>query len=138
MTAGYRDVRPRDEDPNDHAAVAAMQARSEAVKADEAFRQAMLAAIAAEQECASTAVGREGAEVQSWRVTKEATAAFLGTVTEAVRGDFFRVALDSGHSVLAKPAGQLQVHHIRLAIGDRVKVEISPYDPGRGRIIQRL
>ena len=47
MTAGYRDFRARDEDPNDHAAVAAMQVRSEAVKADEAFRQAMLAAIAA-------------------------------------------------------------------------------------------
>src|SRR6516162_8971460 len=56
MTAGYRDFRPRDEDPNDHAAVAAMQARLEAVKADEAFRQAMLAAIAAGQECARTAV----------------------------------------------------------------------------------
>src|SRR5215469_12854573 len=56
MTAGYRDFRPRDEDPNDHAAVAAMQARSEAVKAGEAFRQAMLAAIAAGQECASTVV----------------------------------------------------------------------------------
>jgi hypothetical protein len=54
MTAGYRDFRPRDEDPSDHAAVAAMQARSEAVKADEAFRQAMLAA--AGQECAPTAV----------------------------------------------------------------------------------
>jgi translation initiation factor IF-1 len=79
-----------------------------------------------------------GAEVNSWRVMKEATASFLGTVTEAVRGDFFRVALDSGHSVLAKPAGKLQVHHIRLAIGDRVKVEISPYNPERGRIIQRL
>jgi translation initiation factor IF-1 len=69
---------------------------------------------------------------------KEATASFLGTVTEAVHGDFFRVALDSGHSVLAKPAGKLHVHHIHLAIGDRVKVEISPYDPERGRIIQRL
>jgi hypothetical protein len=56
MTAGYRDFRPRDEDPNDHAAVAAMEARAEAVKADEAFRQAMLAAIAAGQECARTAV----------------------------------------------------------------------------------
>ena len=50
MTAGYRDFRPRDEDPNDHASFAAMQARLEAVKADEAFRQAMLAAIAAGQE----------------------------------------------------------------------------------------
>ena len=39
MPAGYRDFRPRDEDPNDHAAVAAVQARSEAVKADEAFRE---------------------------------------------------------------------------------------------------
>jgi hypothetical protein len=37
MTAGYRDFRPRDEDPNDHAAVAAMQSRSEAVKADQGF-----------------------------------------------------------------------------------------------------
>ena len=55
MTAGYRDFRPRDEDPNYHASFAAMQARLEAVKADEAFRQAMLAAIAA-QECAQTAV----------------------------------------------------------------------------------
>jgi translation initiation factor IF-1 len=120
-----------------------MQARSEAVKADEAFRQAMLAAIAAGEECAPTAVsqqrgGHEGAEIHSWRLMKEASASFLGTVTEAVHGDFFRVALDSGHRVLAKPAGKLQVHHIRLAIGDRVKVEISPYDPERGRIIQRL
>ena len=55
MTAGYRDFRARHEDPNDHAAVAAMQVRSEAVKADEAFRQAMLAAIAAGQESAPTA-----------------------------------------------------------------------------------
>jgi hypothetical protein len=55
MTAGYRDFRPRDEDPNDHAAVAAMEARLQAVKADGAFRQAMLAAIAAGQECAPTA-----------------------------------------------------------------------------------
>jgi len=54
---------PRDEDPNDHAAVAAMQARSEAVKADEAFRQAMLAAIAAGQECAPTAVSTVGTKV---------------------------------------------------------------------------
>ena len=54
MTAGYRDFRPHDEDPNDHAAVAAMQARLQAVKADGGFRQAMLAAIAAGQECAPT------------------------------------------------------------------------------------
>ena len=56
MPAGYRDFRPRDEDPNDHASVAATQARSEAVNANKAFRQAMLAAIAAGQECARTAV----------------------------------------------------------------------------------
>ena len=69
---------------------------------------------------------------------KEATASFLGTVTEAGAVTFFRVALDSGHSVLAKPAGKLQVHHIRLTIGDRVKVEISRYDPERGHINRRL
>jgi translation initiation factor IF-1 len=66
---------------------------------------------------------------------KEASASFLGTVTEAVHGDFFRVALDSGHRVLAKPAGKLQVHHIRLAIGDRVKVEISPFGEVEYRIM---
>jgi translation initiation factor IF-1 len=87
-------------------------------------------------DCSQRRYGHEDAEVHSWRVMKEATASFLGTVTEALRGDFFRVALDSGHSVLAKPAGKLQVHHIRLAVGDRVNVEISPYDPERGRIIQ--
>ena len=82
--------------------------------------------------------GGHGAEIHSWRLMKEASASFLGTVTEAVHGDFFRVALDSGNSVLGKSAGKFQVHHIRLAIGERVKVEISSYDSERGRIIQQL
>src|SRR5262245_48599636 len=80
MTTGSRDFRPSDEDPNDHAAFAAPQERSEAVKEDEAFRQAMLAAIAAGQrmraDCGQHR-GHEGAEVHSWRVMKEATASFL-------------------------------------------------------------
>ena len=66
MTAGYRDFRPRDEDPNDHAAVAAMQARLQAVKADGAFRQAMLAAIAA-----SSAKARGGVPGQHIKIPPE-------------------------------------------------------------------
>ena len=70
-------------------------------------------------DCSQNRGAHEGAEVYSWRVMKEATASFLGTVTEAVHGDFFRVALDIGHRVLAKPAGKLQVPalSVKLSIG---------------------
>ena len=50
----------------------------------------------------------------------------------------FRVELDSGQSVLAKISGKMRKHYIRLLPGDRVKVELSPYDLSRGRITFRL
>jgi translation initiation factor IF-1 len=66
---------------------------------------------------------------------------FEGIVTKCGRGGFYTVeyALD-GHrgSVLAKRSGRLSVHHIRLTEGDRVRIEVSPYDPTRGRITRRL
>jgi translation initiation factor IF-1 len=64
-------------------------------------------------------------------------------VREAVKGAF-RVEIPSGkpgtpgHMVLAKPAGKLRLHNIKIVPGDRVKVEISPYDLSRGRITYRL
>lgn len=61
-----------------------------------------------------------------------------GEVVEALPSTMFRVQLDGGHSVLATISGKMRKHYIRLNPGDRVKVELSPYDLTRGRIIFRL
>jgi len=60
-----------------------------------------------------------------------------GTVEEALPNAMFRVRLDTGHQVLAHVSGKMRVHFIRILPGDRVKVELSPYDLTRGRIIYR-
>ena len=60
-----------------------------------------------------------------------------GTVLEAFSGPQFRVALDNGHTVLAYLAGKMRRHYIRVLLGDRVRVELSPYDLTRGRITYR-
>jgi translation initiation factor IF-1 len=61
----------------------------------------------------------------------------MGTVTEALKGTQFRVELDNGHEVLAYPCGKMRKYYIRLLLGDRVKIELSPYDLTRGRIVYR-
>lgn len=60
-----------------------------------------------------------------------------GTVVEALPNAMFRVELDAGHKVLAHLSGKMRVHYIRVLLGDRVKVELSPYDLVRGRIVYR-
>ncbi len=60
-----------------------------------------------------------------------------GTVTEALPNATFRVQLDSGHKVLAHVSGKMRMHFIRILPGDRVKLELSPYDLTRGRITYR-
>lgn len=60
-----------------------------------------------------------------------------GTVAEALANTCFRVKLDNGHLVTAHIAGKLRKHFIRIVPGDRVQLEISPYDLTRGRIIYR-
>ena len=60
-----------------------------------------------------------------------------GTVTEAFPGVKFNVKLDNGHEVLAYLCGKMRKHYIRIVLGDLVKLEISPYDINRGRIIYR-
>lgn len=57
---------------------------------------------------------------------------------EALPSVMFRVQLDSGQEVLAHLAGKLRIHRIRVLPGDRVIVELTPYDLKRGRIIRRL
>jgi translation initiation factor IF-1 len=61
----------------------------------------------------------------------------MGTVTEALKGTRFRVKLDNGHEVLAYLCGKMRKYYIRILLGDRVKVELSPYDLTQGRIIYR-
>ena len=60
-----------------------------------------------------------------------------GTITEALPNTQFRVELDSGHKVLAYISGRMRKYYIRILLGDRVRVELSPYDLTRGRIVYR-
>jgi translation initiation factor IF-1 len=60
-----------------------------------------------------------------------------GEITEALPSTMFRVQLDGGHSVLATISGKMRKHYIRILPGDKVKVELSPYDLSRGRITYR-
>ena len=60
-----------------------------------------------------------------------------GEVVEALPSTMFRVQLDGGHSVLATISGRMRKHYIRILPGDKVKVELSPYDLSRGRITYR-
>lgn len=57
-----------------------------------------------------------------------------GTVVENLSRDNFRVELDNGITILASLSGKIRQHHIRVMVGDRVEVELSPYDLTRGRI----
>jgi len=58
-------------------------------------------------------------------------------VTEPLPNAMFRVRLDNGHEVLAHISGKMRMHFIRILPGDKVKVELSPYDLSRGRITYR-
>lgn len=60
-----------------------------------------------------------------------------GTITEALSNAMFRVQLENGHEVLAHISGKMRMHYIRLLPGDKVKLELSPYDLGKGRITFR-
>lgn len=60
-----------------------------------------------------------------------------GTVVEALPNTQFTVELDNGHRLLAYLSGKMRKFYIRILLGDRVKVEMSPYDMNRGRIIYR-
>ena len=61
-----------------------------------------------------------------------------GTVIEPLPNAMFRVELENGHKVLAHSSGKMRMHYIRILPGDRVVVELSPYDLTRGRITYRF
>ncbi len=71
-------------------------------------------------------------------MAKEEAIEVEGVVTEALPNAMFRVELDNGHKVLAHISGKMRKNFIRILEGDRVSVEISPYDLTRGRITYRF
>ncbi len=68
---------------------------------------------------------------------KEDAIEVAGTVTETLPNAMFRVELENGHRVLAHISGKMRMHFIKILPGDKVTVELSPYDLTRGRIIYR-
>ena len=68
---------------------------------------------------------------------KEDAIVLEGTVSEALKNATFKVALANGHEVLAHNSGKMRMNRIRVLPGDKVQVEISPYDLSRGRITYR-
>lgn len=70
-------------------------------------------------------------------MTKEESIEVEGTVIEPLPNAMFRVELENGHKVLAHISGKMRMHFIKILPGDKVTVELSPYDLSRGRIIYR-
>jgi translation initiation factor IF-1 len=71
-------------------------------------------------------------------MAKEEAIEIEGVILEALPNAMFRVELVNGHRILAHISGKMRMHFIRLLPGDKVKVEMSPYDLKRGRITYRL
>jgi translation initiation factor IF-1 len=71
-------------------------------------------------------------------MAKEEAIEVEGTVLEPLPNAMFRVELETGHKVLAHISGKMRMHFIRILPGDKVTVELSPYDLTRGRIIYRF
>ncbi len=70
-------------------------------------------------------------------MAKEEAIVMEGTVVEPLPNATFKVELENGHEVLAHISGKMRMHYIRILPGDRVQVELSPYDLSRGRITYR-
>ena len=70
-------------------------------------------------------------------MSKEESIEVEGTILEPLTNAMFRVELENGHKVLAHISGKMRMHFIRILSGDKVKVQLSPYDLTRGRITYR-
>jgi translation initiation factor IF-1 len=71
-------------------------------------------------------------------MTKQGVIEFEGTIKESLPNAMFRVELDNGHKVLAHISGKIRKNFIKILPGDRVRVELTPYDLTRGRITYRV
>ena len=84
-----------------------------------------------------TASVRKFARRSALAKPKEDAIVFEGTIVESLPNAMFRVELENGHKVLAHISGKMRVNYIRILPGDRVQVELTPYDLTRGRITYR-
>lgn len=71
-------------------------------------------------------------------MSKEEGIIVEGTIVDTLPNAMFRVALENGHSVLAHISGKMRKYFIRILPGDKVQIELSPYDLSRGRIVHRM
>ena len=71
-------------------------------------------------------------------MAKEDAIQMEGTVTETLPNTTFRVELENGHTVTAHISGKMRKHYIRILTGDKVTVELTPYDLTKGRIVYRV
>ena len=71
-------------------------------------------------------------------MAKEELIEFTGIVAEVLPNAMFRVVLDNGHKIIAHSAGKVRKNRIRILIGDKVQVEMTPYDLTKGRITYRF
>jgi len=69
---------------------------------------------------------------------KEELLEFQGQVTEALPNTMFRVTLENGHAIIAHASGKIKKNRIRIIVGDKVTVEMTPYDLTKGRITHRF
>jgi translation initiation factor IF-1 len=90
-------------------------------------------AVALADDCHEIVKGRKGL----FSMPKEEAIQVEGTILEPLPNAMFRVELDNGHRVLAHISGKMRMHFIKILPGDRVTVELSPYDLTRGRITFR-
>jgi translation initiation factor IF-1 len=74
---------------------------------------------------------------QTVSATREEPIELQGTISQVLPGTMFRVSLPNGHQVLAHVSGKMRKHFIRISVGDRVSVEMSPYDLDKARITYR-
>ena len=70
--------------------------------------------------------------------SKEKGKIILGTAIEALPNAMFKVLLEDGKEILANLAGKMRLYRIRVFVGNKVRVELNPYDEGKGKIIQRM
>lgn len=70
-------------------------------------------------------------------MAKQAAIEQDGTIVEALSNAMFRVELENGHEIIAHISGKMRMHYIKILPGDKIKVEMSPYDLSKGRIVFR-
>lgn len=71
-------------------------------------------------------------------MSKEEKIEMEGEIIESLRNRMFRIRLENGHEMIGYTAGRMKRYRIRMMLGDRVRIEVSPYDLDRGRIVYRL